>query len=123
MKTEMIDANVTSGMFLTLIPLFVFGAVVLIGLTALAIKKLGLFEKKEVSINTSSKRCNAHEELIKALSKFETQQATNITNLKNGKDQFKEIQGEIEALKIGLYVLIESSGAKMPEVLKGVKVI
>ena len=47
------DNTITSGLLISLMPLFVIGAVVLIALTALAIKKLGLFEKpsKEVNIN------------------------------------------------------------------------
>lgn len=121
---KMPETTLTGGLLISLMPLFVIGAVVIIALTSLAIKKLGLFEKrtKEVDIHNHRKRCDAHEDLIKALAKFETRQAANISNLKSGRDQFKELQDEIECLKIGLYVLIESSGAKMPEVLKGVKV-
>jgi hypothetical protein len=112
-------------------PIFIFGTVVIVALTALAIKKLGLFNKNEKPVLELGQggRCGGHEKLMRVVNKVETQiakvqtqQNANMSALKNGKNRFETLHGEIEVLKIGLYVLIAQSGAEMPEVLKGVKV-
>lgn len=116
-------------------PFIVIGAVSIIGLTMLILRKAGLLilnkEKPNheackhcdlANNNNKIVKCESHEALCSTVDKMDArqklmkqQQDSHTSALKNGKQEFKDIKDHIANLRVGVAVLLERSGGAPKE--------
>ena len=126
-------------------PFIIAGMVGLIGGTMLVLRKLGIlvFSSEQNDMNKCDKcgyknvdsdvlsksikaKCDGHQELADNLAAVQIaqnlmlqQQRANMTELSNGKTEFKSIQARIADLRVGVGILLDRTGS-IPDQFKDV---